>query len=143
MEKDVDISKEIKDREIVKEYCKLWLDVLQARAKEVQDAQVACFVRLAACPNSSHVNQAVSAPSRVEVLQRWLTYRPVGSCRRCGAPRPWHRQRVAAVSRKWGVGMRLSSALICTLPGTGIAGEVEQRQVTLGMPSGLDRYSSP
>ena len=43
-EKDEDIKKEIKDKEIVKEYCKVWLDVLQERAKEVQDAQVACLV---------------------------------------------------------------------------------------------------
>lgn len=40
-EKDEDIMREVKDKEIVKEYCKLWLDVLKERAKEVMDAQVA------------------------------------------------------------------------------------------------------
>jgi len=36
---DEDIKKEIKDPEIVKQYCKIWVESLRERAKEVADAQ--------------------------------------------------------------------------------------------------------
>lgn len=40
-EDDPDISKEIKDRTVVEDYCKIWLRVLEDKTKEVEDAWAA------------------------------------------------------------------------------------------------------
>lgn len=40
-EEDADIKKEVKDRSIVKTYCKIWLKVLKERAQEVEEAKAA------------------------------------------------------------------------------------------------------
>jgi hypothetical protein len=46
MENDDEVKKEVQDVKVVQEYCKIWLQVLKERAKEVQDAQAQ---RLASC----------------------------------------------------------------------------------------------
>ena len=50
-ESDEDVMKEVKDPKVVQEYCKIWLSVLNERAREIDEARNVSTTSMIDCAN--------------------------------------------------------------------------------------------